>query len=67
MSKKEKISYPPHWCKYCINCTAYGRHYVCWQGNLLKIILFGPETVSFDGTCEKFVFDKKYETNQKTR
>lgn len=67
MSKKEKISYPPQWCKYCINCTTYGRHYVCWQGNLLKFILFGPEIVNFDGTCKNFVLDKRYETNQKTR
>lgn len=67
MSKEEKISYPPQWCKYCAKSSTYGRHYACWQGNLLKIVLFGPDIVPFDGWCNKFKFHERYVAKQKTR
>lgn len=62
MSKNE---YPPHWCKYCVNCLDYFGQYACWRGNFFKVVFFGPRIVKFDDACEKFRYASQYK--QKVR
>ncbi len=58
---------PMQICKFCKYFGSYGNYNVCYRGPLLKVALFGPEIVKYDGWCNKFVFDAKYFSNQKTR
>ncbi len=67
MSKKEKISYPPQWCKYCAFFGDYGKYYACYNVSWWRLILEGPKIVAFDATCKKFQYDRKYKSTQKSR
>lgn len=53
-------------CKYFCYDNSNNRN-LCYKGSILKILLFGPELAIFDSRCDKFEFNQKYLSKQKTR
>lgn len=67
MSNKEKISYPPQWCRFCKYFGYFKRYNACYKGNVFKILFYGPKVVRFDGYCDSFKYAKKYQNEQRGR
>ena len=62
--KKENI---PQRCGYCKIAGPCNNYALCYVGNWLKVLLFGPERVRLDDWCNRFEYAKKYEARQRTR